>query len=71
MSGKFFESTDDGDFIFRFHRPRMFDDETRGHLADAQKHALKAARSMVDAMLSAIEKDDDDHKTQRQNINID
>jgi len=71
MSGKLFETTDDGEFVFRFHRPRIFDDETRGHLVDAQKHALKAARSMVDAMLSAMEKGDDDPKSRRQNINID
>ena len=71
MGSKFFESTDDGDFIFRFHRPRMFDDETRGHLMDAQKHALKAARSMVDAMISAMDKGDDDPKSRRQNIDID
>ena len=71
MGSKFFESTDEGDFVFRFHRPKMFDDETRSHLMEAQKHALKAARSMVDAMLSAMEKGDDEQKTRRQNINID
>jgi hypothetical protein len=72
MGSKFFETTDDGEFVFRFHRPRMFDDETRSHLMDAQKHALQAARSMVDAMLSAMEKRDEGEPVgRRQNIDID
>ena len=72
MGSKFFEATDEGDYVFRFHRPKMFDDETRGHLMDAQKHALKAARSMVDAMLSAMDKRDDEPSAgRRQNIDID
>jgi hypothetical protein len=71
MGSRFFEETEDGDYVFRFHRPNVFDDETRGHLMDAQKHALQAARSVFDAMLSAMEKREDANPGRRQNIDID
>ena len=72
MGSRFFEaeSTEEGDYVFRIHRPKVFDDETRGHLMDAQKHALQAARSVFDAMISAMEKRDDANPGRRQNIDI-
>ena len=72
MGSKFFEAeSSEEEYVFRVHRPKMFDDETRGHLMDAQKHALQAARSVFDAMISAMEKRDDTNPGRRQNIDID
>ena len=72
MHSKFFETehTDDGDFVFRLHRPEMFDDETRGHLLEARKDVLMAVRHIIDAALSATENRDPERPNRRQKVDI-
>ncbi len=72
METRFFEAerTDEGDLLFRLRKPRMFDDETRAHLREARKDMLMAMRSMIDAVLSATERRDEDNPNRRQNIDI-
>lgn len=65
------ETTDDGEFVFRMRRPRMFDDETRAHFNEARKDMLRAVRNVIDAMLSATEAEDEDRQKRRRNINVD
>ncbi len=72
MHSKIFEAerTDEGDYVFRVHRPHIFDDETRAHLLEARRDVLLAVRNVIDAVLSATEDRDPERPGRRQNIDI-
>jgi len=73
MEPKFFEAerTDEGDLLFRVRKPHFLDDETRAHLREARIDMLKAMRSMIDALLSATERRDEERPGRREHIDID
>lgn len=57
------ERSPEGEIVIRLRRPKILPEEVRSHLRAARKEGLLAFRSLIDAVITRLEKAEPKEKT--------